>query len=160
MRAKDRRSGGALVAPLVAMILGLVALGGTMEMFHRADRLGARVGDQIAFDLDPKSHVAIQERLAVDRSDGTRCVLDIEVMQNSGGSLIVEERGAEPKRLYRVHWSGRQTSTDGANCGSSADLRMTDPDIATLAEAAGGYGLTRRRLVLTTPWVSAGASRP
>lgn len=148
-----------MIAPLVGLSVGLLALGGSMEIARMAERFGPRVGDQVAFGLDTRSQIPSQETLAVVRADGSACRLDIALMQKSGGNLIVEERGPGPQRLYRVHWLGRATADDG-NCGAAVDLRLNDGQIATLAEAAGGYGLSRRRLVLSTPWATAGASVP
>ena len=149
-----------MIAPVVGMAVGLLALGGSIEIARMTDQFGPKVGDQVAFGLDARSQVASQETLAVTRTDGAACKLDIALMQQFGGSLIVEERGPGPQRLYRVHWSGRATAAGGGNCGASVDLRLNDRQIGTLAEAAGGYGLTRRRLVLSTPWATAGASVP
>ncbi len=160
MRAKDQGSSGSVIAPLVGLSVGLLALGGSIEIARMAEQLGPKVGDQVAFGLDTRSQIVSKEILAVARADGSACRLDIALMQKSGGSLIVEERGPGSPRLYRVHWSGRATAADGGNCGSAVDLRLNDGQLATLAEAAGGYGLTRRRLVLSTPWATAGASVP
>ena len=160
MRAKDQGSIGSMIAPLVGLSVGLLVLGGSIEIARMAEQLGPKVGDQVAFGLDARSQIASQETLAVTRADGSPCRLDIAMMQKSGGSLIVEERGPGPQRMYRIHWSGRNTAADDGNCGASVDLRLNDGQIATLAEAVGGYGLVRRRLVLSTPWATAGASVP
>lgn len=160
MRAKDQGSSGSIIAALVGLTVGLLALGGSIEIARMAAQIGPKVGDQVVFGLDRKSQVASKEVLTVTRTVGSSCRLDIALIQQFGGSLIVEERGPGPQRLYRVHWSGRATAAGGGNCGTAADLRLNETQLATLAEAAGGYGLSRSRLLLSTPWATAGASVP
>ena len=68
-------------------------------------------------------------------------------MHANGGSMIVESRDPRPSFGYRVHWAGTHSSTDGADCGASADLLVNLDDIELLATAAGGYGATASKHV-------------
>ena len=68
-------------------------------------------------------------------------------MHANGGSVIVESRDPRPSFGYRVHWAGTHSSTDGADCGASADLLVNLDDIELLATAAGGYGATASKHV-------------
>ncbi|MBN8908261.1 MAG: hypothetical protein J0H99_16860, partial [Rhodospirillales bacterium] len=69
------------------------------------------------------------------------CTLDVAAMRESGGSLIVEQRGGGKNPLFRVHWSGLRTAADSRNCGASADLLLRGNDLQILATAVGGFGL-------------------
>ena len=117
---------------------------GTIGLIHEVGEFGPKVGDIVAFDpLDPISR-DMHARLAAmpaDDKPGVACVLDVQAMHASGGSLIIESREPTTSFGYRVHWSGVRSSNDAADCGSSADLRIGIDDVETLAMAAGGYGV-------------------
>jgi hypothetical protein len=70
------------------------------------------------------------------------CVLDLAMIQKAGGSLVVEQRGSTgPDRSYRLHWAGPRTSVDREDCGTEADLVLSQMDLNALASAAGGFGV-------------------
>ena len=62
-------------------------------------------------------------RLLVRRQDQFGCVLDLNVLRQSGGSLIVEIRPGNGASDFRVHWAGARTSDDPGNCGNDTDRR-------------------------------------
>ncbi len=159
MRANDSKSTG-----VGSVLLGIVAIAlagtvGTIGLIHQVGELGPKVGDIVSFDpLDPISRDMHARLTAVPADDrpGVACVLDVQAMHANGGSLIIEAREPGSSFAYRVHWAGARSSNDGANCGSSADLRVNLEDIEVLAMAAGGYGVpaSKRAGVL---WHSASA---
>jgi hypothetical protein len=69
------------------------------------------------------------------------CVLDVHVMQKSGGSLVVEATRFEPNRGFQVHWAGVRTSDGREDCGGSVDLLLNGAQIGALIFAAGGTGV-------------------
>ena len=38
--------------------------------------------------------------------DSMACILDVQTMQKSGGSLVVESTQSVPSRIFQVHWAG------------------------------------------------------
>ena len=71
------------------------------------------------------------------------CSLRPEVMASGGGSLVVEERFQHP-RTFRVHWAGAHTSDGTADCGNSAELVLSSPDLVLLSNAVGGAGVEHK----------------
>ncbi|MFZ0016841.1 MAG: hypothetical protein WAL10_05845, partial [Acetobacteraceae bacterium] len=150
MRAKDRHSSGAGTVLLGIVAIALAGMAGTIGLISQIDDFGPKVGDIVSFDpLDPISR-DMHARLAampVNERRGVACVLDVRTMHANGGSVIVESREPRPSFGYRVHWAGKHSSNDGADCGASADLLVNLDDIELLATAAGGYGATASKHV-------------
>jgi hypothetical protein len=144
MRTDDRKSSNILGPLLLTGALALAGVVGAIDLVRAVADLGPRVGDVLAFRTGHSPAINMNARLDVARADQGTCRLDIGVLRLTGGSMVVEQRQPGMPRLYRVHWSGPRTSTDGGNCGVSADLRLRDADMEILALAAGGYGLGRR----------------
>ena len=71
--------------------------------------------------------------------------LDLNVLQRSGGSLVVESQMIEAKGSFKVHWAGQRTAADSGNCGSNADLILSKRELRVLASAAGGYESNQQR---------------
>ena len=146
MAAHDPRtkpvSGRILRALLLMSMTALAGASGAAGM-ARVAAMGPRVGDIIAFDLALPSQAESGTRLAVARPDQKNCVLDIDTIRRSGGSLVMERRVTGPTRLYRAHWAGPRTSEAVTDCGGDADLVLTPLDVSTLAAAAGGFGAAR-----------------
>jgi hypothetical protein len=160
MRADDQNPSNNILAPLVAGVLGVLILGTTIEVVHRAASLGPKVGDMIAYHGERAVASDPSMRLDIARADGKACVVDLATLRKGKGSLVVEERHPAPGRFYRVHWSGGPTSAGETDCGDDADLILKNDTMAAMAMAAGGYGLQRRHLVVTTPWSQARAEVP
>lgn len=129
-----------LTAAAVVMMIASVA---TLVMLVATAFAPPRVGDLVVFR--PGARVA-QSFSVTARHAGTQestCTLDPAVMQQGGGSLVVESR-SRPAQDYRVHWAGSRTA-DGANtCGQSADLILREADLQSLVNAMGGRGLAGR----------------
>jgi len=105
----------------------------------RAAEVGPGVGDMVIFKTDATAPFGSPERLVASRQLQASCVLDIGMMQKSGGSLVVEERGAVSANYYRVHWAGPRTSEDATNCGADADLVLSKSDLNSLLTATGEH---------------------
>jgi hypothetical protein len=128
---------------------GVLAVVSGMAGFARAAaELGPRVGDVIAFDPAHHSSFDSAARLTVRRPSQGSCVLDLAIIQRSGGSLVLEERGIGPDRLFRAHWAGPRTNEGADNCGTAADLVLAMTDINALAMAAGGFGVDHTSVLL------------
>jgi len=144
MRANDSKSTGAGSVLLGIAAIALAGMAGTIGLIHEVGEFGPKVGDIVAFDpLDPISrdmHARLPAMSADDRP-GVACALDVQAMHAGGGSVIVEGREPGPEFGYRVHWAGARSSSDGADCGASAELRVNREDVEVLAMAAGGYGV-------------------
>ena len=144
MRANDTKSGGAGTVLLGIVAVGLAGMVGTIGLIHQVGELGPRVGDIVAFDPMGRMSRDMHVRVAAIPADGTpgvACVLDAKSMHASGGSVIIEAREPRPAFGYRVHWTGAQSSSDGMDCGASADLMLNLEDVETLAMAADGFGV-------------------
>lgn len=149
MAADHRKTTGSIPQSLLmATAIMLAVVSGMVGIAHKAAQLGPRVGDVVAFD--PAHHAAFDSvaRLTADRPRQPSCTLDVAVIQRTGGSLVVEERGIGPDRSYRAHWAGPRTSEDTDDCGTDADVVLSQIDIYTLATAAGGFGVDHASVLL------------
>lgn len=138
--------------PLQFVLLGaavLLAMGcGMAGIVHQAAEFGPKVGDLVAFDPAHRAAFDSNARLTANRLQQSDCVLDLAIIQKSGGSLVLERRDSEPGHRYSAHWSGPRTSQDADDCGSQADLLLSLSDIDTLATAAGGFGVDHSPVLL------------
>jgi hypothetical protein len=125
---------------LLASVTLLAAASGMASLARQAAEMGPKVGDMIAFDPARPSLFDSTARLTAERPKQSHCVLDMAVLRRSGGSLVVEQRGTGPERLYHLHWAGPRTSDDASNCGTDADLVLSPADMSALAMAASGSG--------------------
>jgi hypothetical protein len=134
------------------VVLLLASLGGLTALFASL-HIGLRVGDILVFK--PDASVADGLPITATRSTPlpqqsalTRtCTLDPAVMAHEGGSIVVETQSLT-QPVYGVHWSGRRTSTDAADCGSSVDLTMSRMDLQSLVNSIGGFSINSRGNVL------------
>ena len=113
-------------------------------------RATPHVGDIIAFTPSTTVPPVATTRLMVHRPDKFGCVLDLNVLAHSGGSMVVETQTAGDAISFRVHWAGQRTSTDSGNCGSDTDLIIDHHDLDILALAAGGFGIGYRRIPMVS----------
>ncbi len=105
-----------------------------------ADELKPGTGDIISFH-PTKGVLHVQTTIAAvpaGDSPATPCILDPRVMKASGGSLVIESTQFKPSLSYRVHWAGVRTSDDGTDCGTSAELLLSQADLSALFLAADG----------------------
>jgi hypothetical protein len=155
MQANDGNSSGVSTIILGLVVLALAGTAGTIGLLRQVGEFGPKVGDIVSFDphetLSRDMQAKIAATRASDRSERT-CVLDINAMHASGGSMVIESRQPQTSSGYRVHWVGAPSSDDPASCGASADLLLNQEDIEILALAAGGYGVSARRLTANALW--------
>jgi hypothetical protein len=140
----NRRKSGEPYA--TAIVLAAIVFAGILLTtgFQRlADNLGPRTGDIISFPAtrQPSISTASITVNPVGASGSAACLLDLPVMQKSGGSLVVEATRFLPDRSFQVHWAGVRTSGGREDCGSSVDLLLNSNQMAALLFAAGGTGV-------------------
>jgi len=125
------------------MIVGLSSL---------TDGLGPKIGDIISFTANsvPSVSTASITANSAIASPTTTCVLDVQVIQQSGGSFVVE---ATRDRSFQVHWSGKRTKNGSGDCGGAADLLLNSIQIEDLILAAGGKGI---RTAQVEPYLAVG----
>jgi hypothetical protein len=153
MQAHDDKTPGLLPAALLAAVVALVGLAGAVKIARTAVALGPTVGDIVQFD--PKGYLPldVHTQVAAQRTDASACVLDLEAIHRSGGSLIVEQRRlGDGNPRYRVHWAGRQSAKGPADCGQDADLVLDDSNLELLAMAAGGWGVGHKHIAPSDLW--------
>lgn len=121
------------VAAAAATSLAAVSLG------------SASVGDMIVFKPGGGADAEQEPLIAVHRPGQFGCVLDLNTLRRSGGSLVIEARMPTENRAYRLHWAGERTAVDASDCGPSADVIIDRRDLSALAAAAGGFGIARGR---------------
>jgi hypothetical protein len=162
MRANDSKSNGIGSVLLGMTALVLAGMIGTIGLLQKVGELGPKVGDIVSFDprenfsRDMKAQVTA---IPVGARPGIACILDVRTMHASGGSIVIESRQPEIPAGFRVHWAGGNSSTDGNDCGKSADLLLSREDLEVLAIAAGGFGAATRNLTNSTLRTSAAASQ-
>lgn len=123
---------------VVAVAMGINAL---LEFIHAVPR----VGDIVAFTLTSPQYGDEDTRLIVRRQDQFGCVLDMGVLRDYGGSIVVESQIGSDGKGFRVHWAGDHTSAGASNCGNEAELIVDQHDMDVLALTAGGYGIGPKR---------------
>src|ERR1700759_4816553 len=109
MRTTNRKTAARfLFATMVAAtVMGAGVAGNALgNHFIRAPR----IGHIIAFEPSQAPQTAIGARLVVHRRSESDCILDLDVLRRSGGSLVVESQ--VPDAGYSVHWAGARTSDD------------------------------------------------
>ncbi len=142
MASDNRKSASVPQSLLLATAMLLAVVSGMAGMAHKAAELAPQVGDVVAFDPAHPAPFDSDARLTATRPHDGSCVLDLAIIQRTGGSLVLERRGGVgPDRSYRAHWAGPRTSKDTDDCGTDADLVLSQMDINTLASAAGGFGV-------------------
>jgi hypothetical protein len=141
--------------------LALACMVGTIGLLHQVAEFGPKVGDIVTFDpLDPMSRdMKAQVTASPINQPGRTCLLDVRTMHAAGGSLVIEARMPQPQPGFRVHWAGGGSSDGSGNCGGSADLVIDQQDIEILAMAAGGFGVSARKLAHNSLWGSPSAVR-
>lgn len=157
MRLNESKSTGAGSVLLGIVAIALAGMVGTIGLIHQVGELGPKVGDIISFDSLDSMARDMHARVAAmpaDGKPGVACVLDVRDMHDDGGSLIIEARQPGSSFAYRVHWAGKHSSNDAANCGASADLLVNLEDVEILAMAAGGYGVAADKHT-SVPWRTA-----
>jgi hypothetical protein len=150
MRTAYDRVSRILRPALLATAFGvavLMALNAIVDLAHATPH----IGDIVSFSASNQQPGGDAARLIVHRQNQFGCVLDLNILRQSGGSLIVESEIAESAGSFLVHWAGERTTADTGNCGDNADLILNARDLDILALSAGGYGVdSDRRLVFTT----------
>ena len=157
MRVRQHETKGLFTAALLAVLVGLVGLAGAIRLAQSAAELGPVVGDIISFDPSRRVPRDAPPRIEAEREGQVVCILDLATIHRLGGSLVIETRSPRPTRTYGVHWAGQRSSDDPRDCGRSAELVMTEDNLEMLAMAAGGFGVSHRRLVPTAAWTTGGA---
>jgi hypothetical protein len=104
-----------------------------------------RVRDIVSFTASAVTSTD-DTRLAVRRSGQSGCILAMDVLRHSGGSLVVESQITEAADSFRVHWAGARTTADSDDCGDRADLILEGRELDILAAVAGGYGAGQAHL--------------
>ena len=143
-RGADQATGGVGGAALLGCVLGaLLASSVAVVTEVRTIDIGPKVGDILVFR--PGSEVAADWEFPATATGQTThtCTLKPNVMLASGGSLVVEGR-LPSLREFHVHWAGARTNDNASNCGSSADLVVSGPDLQLLTNAVGGAGVQRK----------------
>lgn len=157
MQAKHQEVVGFVTTAVLAVVVALVALGSVIRLAQNAANLGPRVGDILDFAPGHKMTYDNPPQITAQRAGLPSCVLDISTMHRLGGSLVIEARSPLPNRIYTLQWAGRHTSIGPADCGGSAELRLTQDNLDALALAVGGFGISHQQLAENGLWRSGGS---
>jgi len=122
-----------LFAGTLVLAAGIVA-----TLLPNLTRAAPKVGDIVVFSPADDRGASDAARIAVRRTGLPGCVLDLDAIRRTGGSLVVEARLTRPIPAFRLHWAGLRTSVASDDCGNSADMIIEETDLTNLAFAAGG----------------------
>jgi hypothetical protein len=122
----------ALVLVCMAVVIG--------TCLRLADQFEPAVGDIADFSAQHANPDVLAVNVTATAA-GRTCTLASEVMARAGGSFVIVARPQAASGSYLIHWAGSHTSNGAADCGSSADLLVSKPDLLGLAGAAGGFGV-------------------
>ena len=138
---------------MIRMLLPLIVGAGCMtviltaiDAFNGLKQATPHVGDIVSFSASSVTSAEDATRLTVCRSGQSGCVLAVNVLRQSGGSLVVESQIADAADSFRVHWAGARTTADSDDCGDRADLVLEGRELDILATVAGGYGAGQRHM--------------
>jgi hypothetical protein len=139
MNSNPSQASPSLSTVLTVIAMALACIGVVIGMCLRlAQSLEPSVGDIAEFI--PGQSVRDMPPVAVTAHEaGRSCVLSSDVMAQSGGSLLIVLRGPAAAG-YVVHWAGARTSSGATDCGASADLSVSKPDLLSLSGTASGFG--------------------
>lgn len=141
MRADHgKTSGGLLTAALLAVVASLTGVAGAVKLAQTAVSLAPSVGDMISFDPKAVMSDDMQSATVLARKGEGECMLDLDTLHKTGGSLVVEARLPGNPARYEVHWAGKHSSRGQYDCGTSAELTLDYENLDILAMAAGGWG--------------------
>jgi hypothetical protein len=144
MRPTNGTTAHILLPAIVGLGCVLITLG-AVNAIAAMTHLSPHIGDIISFSASATQPAQDGTRLIVHRQDQFGCVLDLNVLRQSGGSLVVESQDVMAGG-FSVHWAGERTAADGGNCGDSSDLILDRRELDILALGAGGYGTGLKRL--------------
>jgi len=118
---------------LVCLVIMMVIVG----VIRVTDEMGPRIGDIISFDPARTHSLDTATKITVFPAEASGpCVLDLQVMCASGGSLVIAATQPVSDPSFRAHWAGTRTSDGATNCGASADLQLNKAAIVALKLAA------------------------
>jgi hypothetical protein len=140
MRTSNKKTARTL-GPAIIATTAVVTAALALNILARLAQTTPHVGDIVAFPASTIRSYDDGTRLLVHRQDQFGCVLDLNVLRRSGGSLVLETRFGGEISSFRAHWAGARTSDDPGNCGSDAELVLDRLDLDALALAARGYGI-------------------
>jgi len=140
MAINDHKSHEISQVLLLTTATALAALSGMIGIARQAAGFGPQVGDVVSFDPARPPPFDSDALLTAARPGQSACTLDVAFIQRSGGSFVIERRDDVPNRYYRTHWAGPGTSPDAGDCGTEADLILTQAAMASLAAAVGNRG--------------------
>jgi hypothetical protein len=132
-------------AALASLIAALLV--SSVAMVSAATRIdsGPQVGDILVFPRGARMPTDWEFTVMTTAVPAATCSLRPDIMATEGGSLVVEQRLRSP-RTFQVHWAGIRTSTGGSDCGSSAELVVSNADLQLLSNVVGGPGVEPLRL--------------
>ena len=128
---------GSLIAALLASSVAMVSAATRIE-------IGPKVGDILVFRQGAHMPIDWEFTVMTTAVPAATCSLSPAIMAAEGGSLVVEQRLQGP-RTFQVHWAGIRTSTDGSDCGGSAELVVSNADLQLLSNVVGGPGVKSYR---------------
>ncbi len=135
MRTRNRRATRALLPAIVAAtcaIAASIALSPILGLAHARPHIGDIIGFAPSADLPIDQDI----HLLVQRPDQYGCVIDLAIIRQAVGSLVVETESGGGEKHFHLHWAGARTSADTGNCGSDADLIVDQQDLDILVLAA------------------------
>ncbi len=153
MRTRHNRTARLLFPALLGATTAMVAAS-VVNLVSAAVMNNVNVGDIIAFEPSHDIPPDAEARIAVHRPDQFGCVLDLNTIRQTGGSLVIEAQLSSEGNSFRLHWAGERTAPDSGDCGQNADLIVDHADLDSLALAANGFGMARRPAHVFTMAVS------
>jgi hypothetical protein len=133
-------------ALVIGAILALFAVAGT-ALVQQVQGLGPSVGDIVAFDAGRPAPAELQQNVRAlidDTNDPAHsarpCVLALQTLVGSGGSIVVEAVDPNSPAPYRIHLAGGPVGSDHTACAANGSLLVSQDALLTLATAAGGIG--------------------
>jgi hypothetical protein len=135
MRPKKRNVPCGLPSGLFGGFLVLAA-GVAATVLPNLTRAAPKVGDMVVFSGAPDPADNDATRFVVRRPGLSGCVLDLDAIRQTGGSLVVEARMTHPAPAFRLHWAGLRTSVASDDCGNNADMIIGEADLISIALAA------------------------
>jgi hypothetical protein len=126
-------------------LIGAISSIAIFGLLRLTDALAPQVGDIISFHRteSDRPYAPVPVKVLITRgAHSVPCILDVNIMRTSGGSMVLEDLQFSPHPSYRVHWEGRRTSDGYNDCGASVDMVLSRRDVIALKSASVGWDIT------------------
>ncbi len=111
MAPTHKGDSGNLSTLAIGIVLFCLASAVTVVGFRQlVGRLEPKVGEILSFEHLGRLGPLVRQKIHARKLGDGGCILDVDIMRTSGGSVVIEAFQSRTRPMYRVHWAGFHTS--------------------------------------------------